>query len=108
MMVLMMILHIFHVYLTRGFKKPRELTWATNEILAILIVSFSVTGYSLPWDQIGYWAIKIVIDVLEAIPIMGSPLVKLLHGSVSLGESTLTCFYSLHTFLLPLLTAVFM
>jgi cytochrome b6 len=85
MMVLMMILHIFCVYLTRGFKKPCELMWVIGVILAILIVSFGVTGYSLPWDQIGYWAIKIVTSVLEAIPIMGSPLVKLLHGSVGFG-----------------------
>jgi cytochrome b6 len=25
-----------------------------------LTESFGVTGYSLPWDQIGYWAVKIV------------------------------------------------
>jgi hypothetical protein len=30
--------------------------------LAILTTSFGVTGYSLPWDQIGYWAVKIVTD----------------------------------------------
>ena len=29
-------------------------------------------------------------------------------GSASVGQSTLTRFYSLHTFVLPLLTAVFM
>ena len=34
MMVLMMILHVFRVYLTGGFKKPRELTWVTGVILA--------------------------------------------------------------------------
>jgi cytochrome b6 len=39
---------------------------------------------------------------------MGSPLVKLLRGNVGVGESTLTCFYNLHTFILPLLTTVFM
>jgi Cytochrome b subunit of the bc complex len=55
MMVLMMILHTFRVYLTGGFKKPRELTWVTGVILAVLTVSFGVTGYSLPWDQVGYW-----------------------------------------------------
>lgn len=97
MMVLMMILHVFRVYLTGGFKKPRELTWVIG-----------VTGYSLPWDQIGYWAVKIVTGVPEAIPVIGSPLVELLRGSVSVGQSTLTRFYSLHTFILPLLTAVFM
>lgn len=108
MMVLMMILHVFRVYLTGGFKKPRELTWVTGVVLGVLTASFGVTGYSLPWDQIGYWAVKIVTGVPEAIPIIGSPLVELLRGSASVGQSTLTRFYSLHTFVLPLLTAVFM
>ncbi|MCL7031955.1 hypothetical protein MKW94_015130 [Papaver nudicaule] len=88
MMVLMMILHVFRVYLTGRFKKTRELTWVTGVVLGVLTASFGVTGYSLPRDQIGYWA--------------------LLRGSASVGQSTLTCFYSLHTFVLPLLTVVFM
>ncbi|KAL1348476.1 hypothetical protein AAHE18_07G081900 [Arachis hypogaea] len=107
MMVLMMILHVFRVYLTCGFKKPRELTWVTGVVLAVLTASFGVTGYSLPWDQIGYWAVKIVTGVPEAIPGIGSSVVELLRGSASVGQSTLTRFYSLHTFVLPLLTAVF-
>nr|YP_010444836.1 cytochrome b6 [Schizaea dichotoma]UTJ90299.1 cytochrome b6 [Schizaea dichotoma] len=108
MMVLMMILHVSRVYLTGGFKKPRELTWVTGVISAVSTVSFGVTGYSLPWDQIGYWAVKIVTGVPEAIPVVGSSLVESLRGSVGVGQATLTRFYSLHTFVLPLLTAVFM
>ncbi|KAF5757336.1 putative cytochrome b/b6, di-heme cytochrome, transmembrane, cytochrome b6, PetB [Helianthus annuus] len=80
---------VFRVYLTGGFKKPRELTWVAG-------------------DQIGYWVVKIVTGVPDAIPVIGSPLVELLHGSASVGQFTLTRFYSLHTFLLPLLTVVFM
>jgi cytochrome b6 len=57
--VLIIILHIFRVYLTGGFKRPRELTWVTGVIIAVCTVSFGVTGYSLPWDQVGYWAVKI-------------------------------------------------
>lgn len=108
MMVLMMILHSFRVYLTGGFKTPRELTWVTGVTLAVLTVSFGVTGYSLPWDQVGYWAVKIVTGVPEAIPVIGTSLVELLRGGVSVGQSTLTRFYSLHTFVLPLITAVVM
>ena len=108
MMVLMLILHVFRVYLTGGFKKPRELTWVTGVILAVLTGSFGVTGYSLPWDQIGYWAAKIVTGVPDAVPIVGGTIVELLRGGVSVSQSTLTRFYSLHTFVLPLLTAVFM
>nr|VDD25610.1 unnamed protein product [Brassica rapa] len=40
MMVLMMILHVFRVYLTGGFKKPRELTWVTGVVLGVLTASF--------------------------------------------------------------------
>jgi cytochrome b6 len=108
MMVLMMILHVFRVYLTGGFKKPRELTWVTGVVLAVLTVSFGVTGYSLPWDQVGYWAAKIVTGVPEAIPVVGPLLVELLRGGVAVGQGTLTRFYSAHTFVLPWLTAVFM
>ncbi|CAL5209164.1 unnamed protein product [Lathyrus oleraceus] len=108
MMVLMMILHVFHVYLTGGFKKPRELTWVTGVVLGVLTASFDVTGYSLPWDQIGYWEVKIVTGVPDTIPVIGSSVVELLRGSANVGQSTLTHFYSLHTFVLPFLTAVFM
>mmetsp|Transcript_30822 Transcript_30822/g.76956 ORF Transcript_30822/g.76956 Transcript_30822/m.76956 type:complete len:216 (+) Transcript_30822:127-774(+) len=108
MMVLNMILHVCRVYLTGGFKKPRELTWVTGVALASVTVSFGVTGYSLPWDQVGYWACKIVTGVPEAIPVVGDLIVGLLRGGVSVGQSTLTRFYSAHTFVLPVVAAVLM
>ena len=108
MMVLNMILHVCRVYLTGGFKKPRELTWVTGVALASVTVSFGVTGYSLPWDQVGYWACKIVTGVPEAIPVVGSLIVGVLRGGVSVGQGTLTRFYSAHTFVLPVVAAVLM
>jgi cytochrome b6 len=108
MMVLNMILHVCRVYLTGGFKKPRELTWVTGVALASVTVSFGVTGYSLPWDQVGYWACKIVTGVPDAIPIVGGLLVEVLRGGVSVGQSTLTRFYSAHTFVLPVVAVVLM
>jgi cytochrome b6 len=108
MMVLNMILHVCRVYLTGGFKKPRELTWVTGVALASVTVSFGVTGYSLPWDQVGYWACKIVTGVPEAIPVVGSLVVGVLSGGVSVGQGTLTRFYSAHTFVLPVVAAVLM
>ena len=108
MMVLNMILHVCRVYLTGGFKKPRELTWVTGVALASITVSFGVTGYSLPWDQVGYWACKIVTGVPDAVPIVGGLLVEVLRGGVSVGQSTLTRFYSAHTFVLPVVGVVLM
>ena len=75
---------------------------------SVTTVSFGVTGYSLPWDQVGYWACKIVTGVPDAIPIVGPTVVELLRGGQSVGQSTLTRFYSAHTFVLPLVAAVLM
>ena len=108
MMVLNMILHVCRVYLTGGSKKPRELTWVTGVALASVTVSFGVTGYSLPWDQVGYWACKIVTGVPDAIPVIGGLVVLALRGGVSVGQSTLTRFYSAHTFVLPVVAVVLM
>ncbi|MFN6068217.1 MAG: cytochrome b6, partial [Pseudanabaena sp.] len=44
----------------------------------------------------------------DAIPVVGGTLVELLRGGQSVGQATLTRFYSLHTFVLPWLIAVFM
>ena len=60
LMVCCIVLHVCRVYLTGGFKKPREVTWITGVALAVCTVSFGVTGYSLPYDQVGYWALRIV------------------------------------------------
>lgn len=107
-MVLNLILHVYRVYLTGGFKTPRELTWVSGLTLAVLTVSFGVTGYSLPFDQTGYWAIRIVTGVPDALPLIGSSVVSLLRGGVSVGQATLSRFYTVHTLVLPLITTVFM
>ena len=79
----------------------------TGVLLSVVTVSFGVTGYSLPWDQIGFWASKIVTAVPESIDGIiegsGTLLVLLLRGRYSVGQSTLTRFYSVHTFVLPLI-----
>ena len=109
-MVLILILHMSRVYLTGGFKKPRELIWITGIILAVCTVSFGVSGYSLPWDQVGYWACKIVTSTPEAldnfIPGIGKIFLIILRGKYSVNQITLTRFYSIHTFVLPLFTLI--
>ena len=108
LMVCCIVLHVCRVYLTGGFKKPREVTWITGVALAVCTVSFGVPGYSLPYDQVGYWALRIVSGVPDCIPLVGQVLVELIRGGPSVGQATLTRFYSLHTFVLPLATLALM
>lgn len=84
-------LHICRVYLTGALKKPRELIWITGILVAVRTISFGVTGYSLAWDQIGYWASQIVTSVQEAfdnlIPGMGNICVYTLRGNSTVNQS---------------------
>ncbi len=66
------ILHVCRVYLTGGFKKPREVTWITGVD----------TGYSLPYDHVGYWALRIVSGVPDCIPVIGTTLVELITSFI--------------------------
>jgi cytochrome b6 len=49
-----------------------------------------------------------VSGVPGAIPVVGSTVVELMRGGEAVGQSTLTRFYSLHTFVLPWSIVVFM
>ena len=61
-------------------------------------------------DQVAYWASKIVTSIPEAldnlIPGLGNIVVYTLWGNSTVNQITLTRFYTIHTFVLPLLTLV--
>ena len=67
LMVLAIFLHIFRVFFTNNFSKLRELIQTFKILFFVTSVSFGVTGCSLPWDQLGYWASKIIIVASELI-----------------------------------------
>ena len=80
---------------------PLGLLWLYVQFLWCYRVLFTLGSSRL-------LAVKIATGVPDAIPVVGGALVELLRGGASVGQMTLTRFYSLHTFVLPLLTAVFM
>ena len=111
-MVCVLIQHVMCTYLTGGLKRPRELIWVTGIILAVMKISFGVTGYTLPWDQLGYWACKIVTLVPEALDILvpgiGLVFVLMVRGGFSMRSGRLSRLYSIHTFLPPILSSILM
>ncbi len=103
-MVWAVVLHMFRVYFTQAYKKPRELNWLLGVVLFLLTLGLGYTGYILPWSQLSYWAAIIGLEMSIATPILGQYLAGLLFGGVELGQQTVTRMYVLHVILLPLLT----
>ena len=71
--------------------------------LLVLTVGFGLTGYLLPWDQKGYWATKVVTNIMGGAPVIGPYLKKVVVGGTDYGNQTLTRFYGLHVGILPVL-----
>lgn len=104
-MVAIVLLHMGRVFLTGGYKAPREANWVAGVLLAILTLGLSFTGYLLPWDQLAFWAVTVGSKMVASVPILGEPAALLLLGDHAVGEAALLRFYVLHCVVLPLAVA---
>ncbi|MBI5389729.1 cytochrome b N-terminal domain-containing protein [Candidatus Woesearchaeota archaeon] len=103
MMIAAVVLHMFRVYLTGAFKKPRELNWIAGVALLLTTLIFGFSGYLLPWDQLSYWATTVGLQIPASIPVLGPAILKIFIGGAEVGAETLARFYFLHVFLLPMI-----
>jgi len=62
---------MFRVFLTGSYKKPREFNWNVGVILLVLTLLLSFTGYLLPDDQLGFWAVTVGTNMARATPLLG-------------------------------------
>lgn len=108
LVLLFMVLHICRVFFTGGHFRPRELSWLTGALLSLLAGAASVTGYTLPWDQVGFWAFQIVSAIPASLDLYtagaGAALTFLLRGGAALGQAALSRCAFAHTLLLPALS----
>lgn len=94
-------LHLVQTALVGAYKKPRELVWWLGLLLMVLLLAWAVTGYVLRWDQAGFYANKVEMEITAATPLVGGVVKKLALGGNDYGNLTLTRFYGLHVLVLP-------
>ena len=71
LMIITVWLHMFRVFLTGSYKTPREFNWTVGVILLVLTLLLSFTGYLLPDDQLGFWAVTVGTNMARATPLLG-------------------------------------
>ncbi len=107
LMVAFCMLHMIRVFFTGAYKPPRELNWVAGVLLLLLTMTFALTGYLLRWDQLSYWGTTVVTTTIKRVPLVGPLLAFILMGGEKIGAPTLTRFFSLHVFFLPV-TVIFL
>ncbi len=99
-------LHFVRSYFFEAYKSPRELLWITGLGLGVLLSLFAFTGQLLPFDQRGYWATIVGIQIASSAPFFGDAIHALLTGGYGdIGATTLSRFYILHVCILPMALA---
>jgi cytochrome b6 len=101
LMVGAIFIHMFSVFFTRAYRRPRELTWISGAMLLLLALGFGFSGYLLPWDELAFFATKVGTDIVGVVPVVGDFLLRLLRGSEDVTGATLTRFFGLHIAVLP-------
>jgi len=122
LMVIAVELHMFRVFLTGSYKKPREFNWNVGVILLVLTLLLSFTGYLLPDDQLGFWAVTVGTNMARATPLLGNEgpfghqlgmtpyndvRFGLLGGSI-VDANALLRAYIWHCIAIPIIASVFM
>ena len=103
LMVVMLFIHFCRQVLNGGYKAPREATWLVGVLLLFLVLTTSLLGYVLRWDERGLYGLRVALAALRTTPVIGDELVLLAQGDAEITSLTLSRVFALHVVVVPLL-----
>ncbi|MEO6269274.1 MAG: cytochrome bc complex cytochrome b subunit [Lautropia sp.] len=95
-------LHMFRGLLYGSYRKPRELLWIFGCLIFLTLMAEAFFGYLLPWGQMSYWGAQVIVNLFQAIPLIGPDLSVWIRGDYVVGDATLNRFFSFHVIAIPL------
>lgn len=119
-MIIFVLLHMARVFYTGSYKKGREFNWVVGIGLLVITFGINLSGYMLPWDQLSYWALVIVANIIQspkeitdALGItayfdIGGFSKEFFLGGLAPGKESLTRVYIFHIMLFPILLFIFL
>jgi ubiquinol-cytochrome c reductase cytochrome b subunit len=95
--------HMFRVFFTGAFRKPREINWVIGTILSLLAINEGFTGYSLPDDLLSGTGLRAAEGFIQSVPVVGSYLAYFVFGGAFPGQAIIPRLFTVHVLLLPAL-----
>jgi quinol---cytochrome-c reductase cytochrome b subunit len=98
------ILHLFRIFFTGAYRKPRGLTYFIGVTMLVLALLEAYVGYSLVDDLLSGMGLVIGYSVGLSFPFVGANLMEWLFGGPFPGQESLwPRMYVAHVFLFPIL-----
>ena len=101
MFFLAVYIHMFRGLYYGSYKAPREISWILGVIIYLLMMGTAFMGYVLPWGQMSLHGASVITNLIGAIPLVGEQIKIWLQGAPSIGNATLSRFFSLHYLTCP-------
>ncbi len=95
-------LHMFRGLMYGSHRKPRELIWIIGMLIYLSLMAEAFFGYLLPWGQMSYWGAQVIVNLYDAIPLIGPYLSEWIRGDYVVSDATLNRFFSFHVIAIPL------
>jgi ubiquinol-cytochrome c reductase cytochrome b subunit len=96
-----MVVHMFRVFFTGAFRKPRELNWVIGGTMMMIGLLEGFAGYSLPDDLLSGVGVRIVAGIVEGIPVVGTYLMFFIWGGEFPGTDFIPRLFIVHVLLFP-------
>ena len=106
LLVAALAIHAFWAFFRSPYRIGRGISWILGVALLGLALAYSFSGYLLPWDQLGYWAATISVQLMRALPLLGDFVARILLGGTVLSPLTLARMYFYHVCLLPVVALI--
>jgi len=108
MMITLVMMHMARITYYKIYRAPRELHWVSGIILLGLTTFLAFTGYLLPWTNLSFWGASVGTEIPGAVPFVGEHIVTWARRGPTISGETLGFFFSMHIWVLPATTVVFM
>jgi ubiquinol-cytochrome c reductase cytochrome b subunit len=95
-------LHMFRGLLYGSYRRPRELLWIFGMLIYLMLMAEAFFGYLLPWGQMSYWGAQVIVNLFDALPLIGPDLALWIRGDYVVSDATLNRFFSFHVIAIPL------
>ncbi|WP_426716723.1 cytochrome bc complex cytochrome b subunit [Corynebacterium auriscanis] len=93
--------HMFRIFFTGAFRKPREANWVIGCVLLLLSVAEGFMGYSLPDDLLSGVGLRIMSAIIVSLPIVGTWLHWIMFAGDFPGEIIIPRLYIAHVLIIP-------
>src|SRR5687767_2486278 len=96
-------LHMFRGLMYGSYRQPRELIWIFGMLIYLMLMAEAFFGYLLPWGQMSYWGAQVIVNLFDALPLIGPDLSLWIRGDYVVSDATLNRFFAFHVIAIPLL-----